>query len=69
MTIHGKAVEEYFTVVLFVFKFFPLSNFEKFIHFGLGIVRVKGSSHLADYNVVVEVLHPTLVPTALTSML
>ena len=34
------AVDQYFTVVLFVFQFYPGYNFPKFINFGLaGIVR------------------------------
>ena len=33
MTIHWKAVEQYFAVVLFVFKFYPVYNF------GLSTVR------------------------------
>ena len=33
MTIHWKAVEQYFTVVLFVFQYYPVSSF------GLGNVR------------------------------
>ena len=33
MTIHRKAVEQYFTVVLFIFQFFAICNF------GLGTVR------------------------------
>ena len=41
MTIHWKAVEQYFTVVLFAFKFYPVCNFGKFINFGLGTVRVE----------------------------
>ena len=39
MTIHWKAVEQYFTVVLFVFQFYPVCNFGGFINFGLGTVR------------------------------
>ena len=39
MAIHWKAVEQYFTVVLFVFQFYPISNFGKFINFGLGTIR------------------------------
>ena len=36
MTIHWKAVEQYFTVVLFVFQFYPVCNFAKsFSVFGL----------------------------------
>ena len=29
----------YFTVVLFVFQFYPSCDFRKFINFGLGTVR------------------------------
>ena len=39
MTIQWKAVERYFTVVLFVFQFNPVCNFGKFTNFGLGIIR------------------------------
>ena len=39
MTIHSKAVEKYFSEVLFVFQFYPVCNFGKFINFGLGTVR------------------------------
>ena len=39
MPIHWKAVERYFTVVLFVFYFYSVYNFGKFISFGLGTVR------------------------------
>ena len=38
---HWKAVKQYLTVVLFVFKFHPVCNFGKFINFGLGIIRSK----------------------------
>ena len=34
-----KAVEQYFTKVLFVFQFWPVSTFGKFISFGLGTGR------------------------------
>ena len=47
MTIHWKAFEQYFTVVLFVFQFSLVCDFGKFINFGLNIVRserVKGSN-------------------------
>ena len=33
MDIHWKAIEQYFTVVLFVFQFFQICNFEKFVNF------------------------------------
>ena len=39
MTIHWKAVELYFTVVMFVFKCSLGGNFGKFISVGLGSVR------------------------------
>ena len=39
MRIHWKAVEQYFIVVLFVFQFYPVCNFGKFIIFGLGTVK------------------------------
>ena len=32
-------MEQYFTVMLFVFQFYPVCNFGKFINFGLGTVR------------------------------
>ena len=38
MTIHWKAVEQYFTVLV-VFQFYSVCNFGKFINFGLGTVR------------------------------
>ena len=36
---HSLSVEQYFTVVLFVFQFYPVCTFGKFINFGLGTVR------------------------------
>ena len=39
MTIHWKAVKQYFTVVLFRFQFYPVCNFGKFISFGIGTVK------------------------------
>ena len=35
VTIHWKAVEQYFIVVLLGFQFYPVCNFEKFVNFGL----------------------------------
>ena len=32
---HWKAVEQYFTLVVFVFQFYPVCNFGKVINFGL----------------------------------
>ena len=46
MTIHWKAVEQYFTVVLFVFQF-SVCNFGKFNNFGLDTVR---SERVNDSN-------------------
>ena len=39
MTIHWKAVEQCFTVVLVVFQFYPVYNSGKFINVGLGTVK------------------------------
>ena len=41
MTIHWKAVEQYFTVVLFVFQCNPGCNFWEFINFDLVLFGVK----------------------------
>ena len=38
MTIHWKADEQYFTVVVNVFQFVPVFNFRKFINFGVATV-------------------------------
>ena len=54
MTLHWKAVEQYFTVVPFVFQFHPECNLRKFINFGLGTVRservIKGSALLLCFR-------------------
>ena len=45
MTIHWKAIEQCLTVVLFIFRFFPVCYFEKVDNFGFGIIkseRVRG---------------------------
>ena len=39
MTIQWKCVEQHFTMVLFVFQFYPDCKFGTFINFGLGTVR------------------------------
>ena len=39
MTIHWKAVVVNFTVVVFVFQFYPVCNFGKLFNFGLGTVK------------------------------
>ena len=36
---HWKAVEQYFTVVLFVFQFYPVCKFAKLINCGLCTVK------------------------------
>ena len=48
MTIHCKAVEQYFTVMLFGFQFYPFCNFGKFINFGLGTVRSERVKEFGD---------------------
>ena len=42
MTIHWKAVEQYFTVVLFVFNFTQSVIFENLSILDLALLRVKG---------------------------
>ena len=39
MTSRWKAVEHYFTVMLFVFQLYTVCNFAKLIKFGLGTVN------------------------------
>ena len=39
VAIRWKAVEQYFTEVLFMFPVYPVCNFETFLDFGLGTVR------------------------------
>ena len=39
MTIHWEAIEQYFTVVLFVYQFDPVCNSESFINYEFGTVR------------------------------
>ena len=46
MTIHWKAVEMYFTVVMFVFQFYVVCFFGKIYQFGLGAVRSELVNHL-----------------------
>ena len=43
MTIHKKAVKHYFTVMPFVFQFYPVCYFGKFINFGFGTEK-----HITD---------------------
>ena len=50
MTIHWKAVEQYFTVVLFVSQFYPVCNFGKFIDFGFGNVKSERVNENIDGN-------------------
>ena len=54
MTIHWKAVEQYFTVVLFVFLSYPVCNFGKFISYGLNTVR----SEIVERLSLVIILQP-----------
>ena len=42
MTILWNALEQYLTVVMFIFQFSPVGNFGKFINFGHGRLRSKG---------------------------
>ena len=49
MTIHWKAVEQCFTVVLFVFQFYLVCNFGKFISFGLDTVKRERVNNLDSY--------------------
>ena len=42
MTIHWKDVEQNFTVVRFVFQYYPVCNFGKFVTFDLEPSGVKG---------------------------
>ena len=54
VTIHWKAVAQYFTVVLFVFQFYPVCNFTKLINFGPGTVR---SERVSFFGRLVYVYH------------
>ena len=43
MTIHWKAVEQYFTAVMFIFQFYPVCNFfENLSSLDLALSGVKG---------------------------
>ena len=42
VTIHWKTVEQYFTVMLSVFQFYPVCNFGKLINCRLGMSGLKG---------------------------
>ena len=45
-------MEQYFTLVLFVFQFYPICNFGEFVNSGLGTVRserVNGSRNFEDF--------------------
>ena len=60
MTIHCKAVEQYYTVVPFVFQFYQVCNFGKSISFELGTVRSEGvkPKFLVFYNNTTSFLVP-----------
>ena len=45
VTIHWKAVEQYFNVMLFVFQFYPVCNFGKLINLDSALSGVKGLIH------------------------
>ena len=49
MTIHWKAVEQYLTVVLFVFQF-PICKFGKFINFELVTVTSERATESVLHN-------------------
>ena len=59
MTIHWKAVEHHFIVVLFVFQFYPVCSFRKFINFGLGTVRSERLNRIEQINNMVRALFCT----------
>ena len=41
MTIHWKAVEQYFSVELFIFQVYPVCNFVKLVDFDLALSEMK----------------------------
>ena len=45
MTIHWKPVEQYLTVVQFIFQVCSVRNFGKFVNFGLGTVRSESANY------------------------
>ena len=55
MTIRWNAAEQYFTAVLFVFQFYPVCYFGKFLNFGLVTVRSERVKSL-----------PTTIPSSIT---
>ena len=54
MTIQRTVVEQDFSVVLFVFQFYPVFNFGQFINFGLGSVASERVKPL-DYELETEI--------------
>ena len=48
MTIHWKAVQQYFTVVLFGLQIYPVVNLGKFINSGFGTIRGKRLNGVLD---------------------
>ena len=50
MTIHWKAVEQYFTVVVLVIQLYPVFNCGKYIDFGFGAVRSEKVNPLRPNN-------------------
>ena len=57
MTLHWKAVEQYLTVVLFVFQFYPVCNFGKRLNFGLGTVKSEENLCLHSIKKIMSVGH------------
>ena len=65
MTFHWKAVEQCFTVVLFIFQFYQVCNFGQFINFGLGTVRSEGVKSFK----VIEVKYDTVYTDTVSPIL
>ena len=57
MAVRWKAVELYFTVVLFVFQFYPVCNFGKFDNFGFDIIRSERVKIILSRNALEAISH------------
>ena len=69
VTLHWKAVDQYFTAVqfLFFFQFYWVSKFEKFVNFGFGTIRsgwVKGNAFNFFLMRIMSLTTPTPAPSA-----
>ena len=53
VTIHWKAVEQSFSVVLFVVQFYPVCNFGKLMKFGLRTIRSERGFVSASFQLLV----------------